>query len=226
MGVKIRKRCGKWYIFIDYHGRRKAKCVGTNRQVAEQVRRQVEAKLALGDFGVFEEADSQLPSFETYAEKWLKQTAQVQCKPSTVIGYRRIVKLRLYPRFGDVPLDQITREQIKDFLGELALQGKLSRNTLRNTLCTIRVILNHAVEDGLIVRNPATGLGRFTKSEKPKFQAVALTREEAEHFLEAAQEVEPEFYPLFLTALRAGLWRGELVALRFGDIQFGEDERR
>jgi hypothetical protein len=30
MGVKIRKRDGKWYVFVNYHGRRKAKCVGTS----------------------------------------------------------------------------------------------------------------------------------------------------------------------------------------------------
>jgi hypothetical protein len=31
MGVKIRKRGGKWYVFVDYQGRRKAKCIGSNR---------------------------------------------------------------------------------------------------------------------------------------------------------------------------------------------------
>jgi hypothetical protein len=51
MGVKIRKRGGKWYVFVNYHGRRKAKCVGSSRELAEQVRRQLEAKLALGDLG-------------------------------------------------------------------------------------------------------------------------------------------------------------------------------
>ena len=51
MGVKIRKRGGKWYVFVNYHGRRKARCVGTSRQLAEQVKRQLEAKLALGDMG-------------------------------------------------------------------------------------------------------------------------------------------------------------------------------
>ncbi len=51
MGVKIRKRGGKWYVFVNYHGRRKAKCVGSSRQLAEQVKRQLEAKLALGDLG-------------------------------------------------------------------------------------------------------------------------------------------------------------------------------
>ncbi len=43
-------------------------------------------------------------------------------------------------------------------------------------------------------------------------------------FLAAANDVCEEYYPLFLTALRAGLRRGELVALQWGDIQFGRDD--
>ncbi len=43
-------------------------------------------------------------------------------------------------------------------------------------------------------------------------------------FLAAAEELCPEYYPLFLTAFRAGLRRGELVAAQIGDVQFGTDE--
>jgi len=156
--------------------------------------------------------------------RWLKEYAEVECKPSTVAGYRQILNLRLLPNFCPRPLDQITRDQVKQFIAHLATSA-LSRNTLRNTLCTIRVILNQAIEDGLIDKNPAARLGRFTRSEKPEFQATALTRDECNKFLDSAQAVCPEYYALFLTALRAGLRRGELVALQWGDIQFGVSEQ-
>jgi hypothetical protein len=55
MGVKIKKRGDKWYVYVNYHGRRKAKCVGSSRDVAEKVRRQLEARLALRDLGFFAE---------------------------------------------------------------------------------------------------------------------------------------------------------------------------
>jgi len=53
MGVKLKKYKGKWYLFIDYNGKRKAKCLGTDRKLAESIKRQVEAKLVLGDLGLF-----------------------------------------------------------------------------------------------------------------------------------------------------------------------------
>src|SRR5262249_39569056 len=66
---------------------------------------------------------------------------------------------------------------------------------------------------------PAARVGRFAKSEKG-FKASAMTRTEAQSFLSGVLEVCPDSYGLFLTPLRAGLRKGELIALKWGDIQF------
>jgi integrase len=92
-------------------------------------------------------------------------------------------------------------------------------------LCVIRGIFNHAIESGLVDSNPAARLGRFTRTAKtPDTKGVALTPAEVKSFLDAAKAVNPDYYLVFLTALRAGLRRGELVPLQWGDIQFGSDE--
>jgi integrase len=221
MGVKIRKRGGKWYVFVNYHGKRKAKCVGASRELAEQVRRQVEAKLALGDLGFLSEPSEGL-TFETYAEKWLK-TEALRCKPSTVDFYRDYQERYIIPRFGRKKITAITRDEIKSFMSELTGKG-LSKNTIRLAIATLRVVLSSAVEDGILASNPGLRLGRFLESRKAAHNAQAMTRAEAQAFLEAAEESYPEFYPLFLMALRAGLRKGELLAVRWGDIQFGTGE--
>jgi site-specific recombinase XerC len=214
MGVKIRKRGGKWYVFVNYHGRRKAKCVGTSRELAEQVRRQLEAKLALDDVGFLVEASGL--TFEQYSQRWLREHAEVELKPSTVASYAQLLRLYVLPRFGALQVTAIERGQVKAFLGEWSAKGELSRNTLRLMLCTLRVILNHAVEDGVIEHNPAERLGRFTKTVKPTHQAHAMTRGEAEAFLASATELCPDYHPLFLMAFRAGLRKGELLAVKMG----------
>lgn len=83
--------------------------------------------------------------------------------------------------------------------------------------------MNAAVEDGLIPMNPASKVGEYAKSAKPAHEASAMTRDEAERFLSSVDEVCPEWKPFFLTALRTGLRKGELIALKWGDIQFGEN---
>src|SRR2546430_962151 len=124
MGVKIRKRRGKWYLFLDYHGRRKAKCFGTSRQVAEQVKRQLEAKLTLGDLGFFSEREPAAQTFDEYSSGWLKRYAELECKPSTAHSYEQLLRLHVRPRFGAKKLTEITRDEIKQFLSELSARTR------------------------------------------------------------------------------------------------------
>ncbi len=221
MGVKLRKKNGKWYLFINWHGRRKAKCISASRQVAEEVKRKIEACLALGEFDMT--PDTKAPTLGVYSEKWLKEYAEIECKASTAGFYRQYLRLHVIPTFGQMRIDGINREQVKAWIAGLCA-GKLSRNTVRLAVTTLRTVLNAAREDGLISTNPADKLGRFVKTEKPKREAAALTAGEAEQLLSKAKATcSFQVYALLMTAVRAGLRRGELVALKWGDLQFGAD---
>jgi len=221
VGVKTKKRNNAWWVFVNFHGRRKAKKVGS-RQAAERVKREIEARLVLGDFGFLDERKDL--TFADYSERWLRQHADIVCKPSTVVGYRKNLRLYLIPHFGQRVLRSITRGQVKDFLCQWIASGKLSRTSVGHMLSTLRMVLNHAVEDNILAASPLAGLGRLVKAGKEKFKGTALTRDEIERFLAVVQAVCPKWYPCFLTALRTGLRRGELIALRWGDIQFGESD--
>src|SRR5215469_7093911 len=229
MGVKIKKRGSKWYVYVNFQGRRKNRAVGTC-EAAERVRRELEARLALGDVSFLSGNEQKVPTFQVYAEQWLRIYADVQCKQSTRRSYEQLLRVHVTPRFGSKLLTDIQRQDVKQFLAELSQAThevcgtttlKLSRNTLRLIICALRAVLNAAVEDGLIARNPASKLGKFAKTDKPARQASAMSRKEAEDFLAAVNEVRPAWYAFFLTALRAGLRKGELIALKWGDIQFG-----
>src|ERR671932_2076389 len=82
MGVKVRQKGSKWYVFINHHGQRKAKCVDDSKKAAEEVKRKLEAKLTLGDIGLLDAAP-QVVLFGDYAEQWLAQYVAVACKPSS-----------------------------------------------------------------------------------------------------------------------------------------------
>jgi integrase len=174
MGVKVRKRGGKWYVVVDYQGRRKSKCVGS-REAAEQVRRLVEAKLALGDLSILDSPNDKKPSFDMYADGWLRDYARIECKTSTADGYEGVLDQYLRPRFGKKTLNEIKRDDIKALINDL-ISKDLSRNTIRNALCVIRSLFNYAIEEGLVDSNPAARLGRFTRSAKtPDTKGTSLT---------------------------------------------------
>ena len=208
--------------------------MGASRQVAEQVRRQLEGRLALGDLGFLAESSEKCPTFEKYTEQWLARYAELQCKPSTVRSYEQLLRVHVTPRFGTKKLTDIRRDEIKQFLSDLSTSTRIvneaaslrfSRNTLRLIVSALRSVLNAAVEEGLIDSNPASKVGKFAKTERQAHQATAMTRSESEKFLAAVGELFQEWQVFFLAALRSGLRKGELIALKWGDIQFGESER-
>ncbi len=134
------------------------------------------------------------------------------------------MRLHVTPRFGDKPLNKITRDDVKEFVSAISEKDEHSRNTVRLTLTTLRAVLSAAVEDKLIDCNPASRVGKFNKRERGESKAQVMTASEAQAFLEACVEVCPDYYPLIFTTLRSGLRKSELIALKWGDIQFGESE--
>src|SRR5436190_6544610 len=107
MGVKVKKRNGGWWVFVNYQGRRKAKKVGTEK-AAKEVAAKIQAKLALGDFGFLQDGDKEVPTFEEYAKKWLEGYVALECKPSTAYSYEQLLRLHVTPKFGKKQLNTIT----------------------------------------------------------------------------------------------------------------------
>ena len=86
-------------------------------------------------------------------------------------------------------------------------------------------MLNVAVEEQLLKTNPAPGIARVMREARSRTQKEvgrpdAWSREEAARIIELARRHEPSLYvPLFL-AIHTGARRGELVALKWEDVDF------
>lgn len=213
---KRRDRHNQWWIrWWDGNKWRKRK---SRRQSYSGAK----AELARLELGLEKVPEGKPVTFAEYAKRWLESHVRPNLKPSTVESYEGILNVHLKPRFGKVALEGLTRKSIKDFLDELVSQGQQARNTIRNVVATLRSILSHAVEGDLLSSNPAVKLGRFNRRQEEGRKAEFLTREEAEAFLQAAKALRPNRYPLFLTALRTGMRLGELLALEWDDLQFGD----
>jgi integrase len=115
MGVKIRQKDGKWYVFINHQGKRKAKCVGDSKRAAEEVKRKLEARLTLGEVGIFEDKPQRM-LFTEYAQQWVQHYVAIACKPSSQRAVRSIVRNHLVPYFGTQDMQSITRVQVRTFL--------------------------------------------------------------------------------------------------------------
>jgi integrase len=228
LGVKVKKIRGSWYIVVNYRGRRKTKKIGDSLAIAKDVARKVEAKLALGDMGIFGDDDSAAVIFADYATRWLQKHVEINCKPATFALYTWLMDCHILPVFGTKRVNAITAEHVEDFVYSLATKKKdgqcvHAQKTISLIVGCLRSFFSYAVKHKVAANNPASCLGRMVKSDKPQRDVESMTRAEAELFLETVQEMFPERYPLFLAALRTGMRRGELIGLKWGDCAFGKD---
>lgn len=117
MGVKVKERDGAWWIYINHQGKRKAKRIGegdAGKKAAKAAAEKIQAKLALGDVGIFESTTPAkvAPTFETLAWEWERLTSP-RWKQGTVITYEGAIRHRLVPAFGRLPVNQITEGLIE-----------------------------------------------------------------------------------------------------------------
>lgn len=133
-------------------------------------------------------------------------------KPSAIRAYDQALKLRVLPALGDRQFAQITRGELQRFADELVASG-LAPSTVQCSLLPLRAIFKRALSLDEIPSNPTTGLrlpavrGRRDKIVEPE-QAAAL--------IDALPDAHDR--ALWGIALYAGLRRGELLALRWEDV--------
>lgn len=219
MAVKVRQHKGAWWIFIDHHGKRKAKRIGSSKRAAETAAEKIQAKIALGQFEIKDE--QQRRPFDTYFQTWLETYAKVHCKESTADRYQRTFRLYLSPAFKQKDLGAISRDDVKKLVYTLFSEGK-SRNSVKAALTPLIEMFNHAVEDGHLATNPALRVMRRTRAEEGERKKVAtfLTRDELGLLLRTCQEHFPDYYPFVSLLARTGLRLGEAIAAQWGDIDF------
>jgi integrase len=132
-------------------------------------------------------------------------------KPSAIRGYEQALRDRVVPELGSAKLCDIRRADLQD-LADRLLAGGADPSTIRNTLMPVRVIYRRATGRGDIAVNPTTGLE--LPAVRGKRDRIASPREAAE-LLDALPEQDRT---VWATAMYAGLRRGELLALRWDDV--------
>jgi integrase len=220
----IRKRRGKWVV--DYRDG-----AGVRRWVTCETRRDADAildeKRRESRQGARPVVDPDI-TIENYSKRWLS-IVQPAVKPATYQSYSSMLRLHILPMFGTVKVRHLHRGRIREWLAG-RLSAEYARESVRIMQATLRVILNAAIEDGVILSNAANGHARalkLTVSPAHRQEEIkAMTRDQLAMFLATARREAAPLATAFLLLARTGMRIGEGLALQWDDVDFEGREIR
>lgn len=155
-----------------------------------------------------------------YISFWQGTYDKHQSRPTTYAAHNYVFKNHILPGLGDVLLSELTSEMVGEFLEERKRFGNhrpgssgLGEETMRHIHRLLQQCLDQAMRDGLITENPAKSF-HYRKSTTVK--ADIMTPLEMEDYLDAAEQLG--YLPMFMLALTTGIRQGELIALKWSDL--------
>jgi integrase len=195
---------------LDAHPWSEAAPFAKNRSEALAYERRRRAELESGAAIL---AQSNSPIFGEFAQEFLDVYATANNKPSEVDSKSMILKRHLKPFFGHMRLEQIDTRHIDAFKAKQRKTG-LKHKTINNQLTVLGKLFNVAKEWRFITSAPRVG---FLATAEPEFDFLDF--DEASRLVYAA---DSEWRTMILLALRTGLRQGELLELRWNDVDLAK----
>jgi len=195
---------GDWY---DADGKRHRKKLSPSHDVARSMLREIKIAITKGEVLGVREENIRLQEF---VENNYWPTVKNTFSPGEHKRAKQILDSQLNSAFGNTRLLKLRREEIERwYTGRLS---EVTPATANKELMRLNHMLNRAVAWGYLKSNPAKGL---KKAKEAPGRTRYLTPDEREALL---QEANPALRLYILMALQTGARKGELIALRWADV--------
>lgn len=204
-----RKSDGKWVCSITLeNGKRKVLYGNTRKEVQEKLkvvlREQQQGKVIV--------APQQ--TVKQFLDDWLENTHRQNVRPRSYERYEELIRLHIVPSLGKIQLQKLAPQHLRKLYTDKLKEG-LSPKTVTSIHNLLHTALDVAVKWDLVAQNVTE---KVSPPRKVHHEIKPLSPEQIHRLLDAAQGHPLE--ALLILALSTGMRRGELLGLKWQDIDF------
>lgn len=211
IGITLRKD-GRYMWRFKYNG---STYSGYSRKLTDAKKAMRDKRYEV-EHGIY--SKEQNISVDAWFNEWIDVYKAADCKASTLNLYKNVYNRYIKNQFGNKMLKTLRADMIQRFTNTTA--AKYSKSVAATINFLLYDALQQAYRNGIIAKNPMdnTTPPKFKQQKKKK----ALSEEAEWQFLEAAKD--SPYYPLYRMASLTGMRIGEVLGLRWQDIDFTKGE--
>ncbi|WP_079708576.1 tyrosine-type recombinase/integrase [Paraliobacillus ryukyuensis] len=211
---------------------------GERKQIRRRAKKQKDAKakveleLKKRQQGLIDDKIAKKITFKQAAEHWLSVYKLSGVKKSTIDVKVDCLKA-LNNNIGAMPMRNISHVKYQRMINKLFKEDKYERNTILKFHACARQVFKQAIKDRLIEQNPAIDVvipkkvKTVEELENDSITEKFLEQEELEEFLYTAKQYnKTNDYELFYLLSFSGMRPGEVLALKWSDVNFETNEIR
>jgi integrase len=202
----IRKRKdGRWEGRYRYNGNIKYLYSDDKKNIEEKLKK-IKSQIFLGDF-----VEQTKVTVSEWLEEWLFEYKKKIIKNTTFANYKQIIDLYITPKLGNFIISELTTIQIQYYINNIAHSSR----TIKYAYILLKMALEHAVAVKLIKENPCKNV---ILPKQKKSNIKILDEKEFEIFIDTIKTHNNGC--AFYLAIATGMRKGEILALKWCDIDF------
>ena len=231
----LRKRKdGRWEgRYTAAHDPETGKAIYRNVLGRTQAEARAKLKQAIEEAKIVDQTKAKKYAVGEWMDVWFENYAKVKVRPSSHQTYRGYIDNHIKPNIGKIPLSKLTSLELQKFYKKLLSNGRVERieskkqskglspKTVRNLHQIIASAMKLAKEQKLIATDPTDGCA-LPKVEHKEMKTLPV--EQLASFLREAKD--SGVFELYYVELATGLRRGELLGLKWEDLDLDRGDLR